>query len=583
MATIKKQGSFTAEKLYLTSLRAATGRSLLWAKVFGSVHAIALIAQMGIFAWLVHNVLAGARLEMLWPLIGFAVFAIGTRVATSALQHYFSHNTAEQAQNAARNGLLRFWQQQMGTGNWQHLRDASAANDIVEPIANLAGYYGRYLPQIWLAVWQPLVILIVVFYLNWLAGLFLLISAPLIPIFMALVGMGAERIHQQHAISVQRLASLFIDRVRNLTLLFLLRKIPSAQQQVASASDEYRQLNMKTLKVAFLSSAVLEFFAAIAIAAIAIYIGFSLLGYYEVGPGSQLTLFSGLFILLLAPEFFQPLRILSQFYHDRAAALGAASILCRQYEPTAKATASAPSVTNAAQAVAINTTKPDAIKAEQPLLATSAFTFNYAQRQQNLAIPPLQLQVGETLLIKGPSGAGKSTVLQLIAGLLPGMAGNLSQHPLAYLPQTAWLMHGSIRDNLQLFAIADESALLRVLEQMGLLALIARLPQGLDTVIGENGAGVSGGEAKRLTLARWLIALRAGLQPQLILLDEPSAALDDESAMYIVRTVQYLQEQGMSMVIATHSSHFDSLAQRTVEMLAIAESNASAKEQPYVS
>ncbi|MCH8492058.1 MAG: ATP-binding cassette domain-containing protein [Idiomarina sp.] len=581
MATIKKQGSFAAEKHYLTSLRAATGRSLLWAKVFGSVHAIALVAQMGIFAWLVHSVLAGARIDVLWPFIGLAVFAIGTRVATNALQHYFSHNTAEQAQNAARNGLLRFWQQQMGSGNWQHLRDASAANDIVEPVANLAGYYGRYLPQIWLAAWQPLVILIVVFYLNWLAGLFLLISAPLIPIFMALVGMGAERIHQQHAISVQRLASLFIDRVRNLTLLFLLRKIPSAQQQVASASDEYRQLNMKTLKVAFLSSAVLEFFAAIAIAAIAIYIGFSLLGYYEVGPGSQLTLFSGLFILLLAPEFFQPLRTLSQFYHDRAAALGAASILCRQYEPAANA--SAASVKAAAKAVAVDTNKLDAIKVEQPLLATSAFTFNYAQRQQHLQIPALQLHAGETLLLKGPSGAGKSTVLQLIAGLLPGMQGNLNQSPLAYVPQSAWLIHGSIRENLQLFAIADEALLMQILEQMGLIPLIERLPQGIDTVIGENGAGVSGGEAKRLTLARWLFALRSGLQPRLILLDEPSAALDDESALYIVRTVQYLQEQGMSMVIATHSDHFDSVAQRTVHMLASAEHNAAAKEQPYVS
>lgn len=580
MATINKQSSFTAEKHYLTSLRAATGRSLLWAKVFGSVHAIALVAQMGLFAWLVHSVLAGARINVLWPFIMLAMVAISTRVASSALQHYFSHNTAEQAQNAARNGLLRFWQQQMHGGNWQHLRNASAANDIVEPVANLAGYYGRYLPQMWLAVWQPMVILFVVFYLNWLAGLFLLISAPLIPIFMALVGMGAERIHQQHAISVQRLASLFIDRVRNLTLLFLLRKITSAQQQVASASDEYRQLNMKTLKVAFLSSAVLEFFAAIAIAAIAIYIGFSLLGYYEVGPGSQLTLFSGLFILLLAPEFFQPLRTLSQFYHDRAAALGAASILCRQYEPPAKSDAS---TTSAAQTVAIETTKPDTVKADQPLLATSAFTFNYAQRQQHMQIPALQLDAGETLLLKGPSGAGKSTVLQLIAGLLPGMEGNLSRVPLAYVPQSAWLIHGSIRDNLQLFAVVDETLLMQILEQMGLLPLIERLPQGIDTIIGENGAGVSGGEAKRLTLARWLVALRSGLQPRLILLDEPSAALDDESALYIVRTVQYLQEQGMGMVIATHSDHFDSLAQRTVNMLAIVNHNAATKEQPHVS
>ncbi len=163
------------------------------------------------------------------------------------------------------------------------------------------------------------------FWLDWLAGIFLVLSAPLIPLFMALVGMGAEKLNQQHFETVSRLSGQFLDKVRGLTTLQLFGQTEAASRTLEARSDQYRKITMKTLKVAFLSSAVLEFFASVAIAVLAIYIGFGLLGYIEFGPSDELTLFSGLLILLLAPpEFFQPLRTLSQHYHDRAAALGGA-------------------------------------------------------------------------------------------------------------------------------------------------------------------------------------------------------------------------------------------------------------------
>ncbi|RUO38500.1 thiol reductant ABC exporter subunit CydD [Aliidiomarina shirensis] len=552
MATIKKERPFAAEKRYLATLGAATGRSLLWAKLFGSVQALALVVQMGCFAWLVYAVLKNSTLAEIWP-IGLLAFAAIVVRSVSGWQ--FQRNSllaADKAQDAARLGLLQYWQYRMHNFGWQHLREASAANDLVEPVASLSGYYARFRPQIWLAIWQPLLILVVVFYLDWLAGLFLLLSAPLIPLFMALVGMGAERVHQQQAIAVQRLASLFIDRVRNLTLLFLMQKLPMAEKQVAAASDEYRALNMRTLKVAFLSSAVLEFFAAIAIAAIAIYIGFSLLGYYEVGPGAELTLFSGLFILLLAPEFFQPIRLLSQFYHDRAAALGAASILASQ------------SVSGDTQEF-----RPQPMpKPPEYLFNTPEFVFTYANRKQEIVIPALHLKQGETLLLQGPSGVGKSTVLQLIAGLLPGFPrDDKNTHAnIAYVPQSPWLIYGSIAENLRLFApLASESDLQKAMQTMGLAPLLTRLPQGLSTVIGEGGAGVSGGEAKRLCMARWLVAIAAGFKPQILLFDEPTAALDSESATYIVAAIKTLQKDGVTMVIASHSDDFTSLADRCVQ------------------
>lgn len=578
MATIKaqktaKQSSFASEKAYLQQLRAACSRSLLWAKLCGSVQAIALITQLSAMAWLVATFLALVLAQNAHPaglaewvasapgtlsipaVFTIAAVAVVVRVLSQFGYQHFALKCSEQAQQQARRKVLQQWHLQLQQGHWQEGKNAQHANDIVEPVNQLGGYFSRYLPQQWLALWQPALILALVFSLNWIAGLFLLISAPLIPLFMALIGMGAERIHQRHAVLVQRLAGLFIDRVRNLTLLSLFDKLPQAQSQVQRASDEYRQLNMRTLRIAFLSSAVLEFFAAVAIAAIAIYIGFSLLGYYELATSAQLNLFSGLLILLLAPEFFQPLRMLSQFYHDRAAALGAASIL-------------APSIIT-----------ENATEEPQPFmwpLQVPSFVFHYQQRQQAIHIPTITLAEGEAVLLQGPSGSGKSTVLQLLAGLLPGIAQTQSA-TIAYLPQTPWLLQASLLENLTALlpahtlppegpANALHEHCLQVCEQVGLGPLLAQLPAGLDTPIGESGAGISGGEGRRLALARWLLAVRLGWRPTMLLLDEPVAGLDDEARAAVVGALVKLQQQGLSMVIATHTRDFQPLVTRTVHM-----------------
>ena len=188
-------------------------------------------------------------------------------------------------------------------------------------------YFSRYWPQQNLAIISPILILSVIAWLDWLSALLLLISAPLIPLFMILVGMGAEKVNQKYSLIRQRLAGHFLDRVANLDYIKLLRSESAIYDEVKVNSEGYRTVVMKTLKLAFLSSTVLEFFTSVAIASLAIYIGFSLYGSIDWGPASELTLFSGLAILILAPEFFQPLRNLAAFYHDRATALGSANNL----------------------------------------------------------------------------------------------------------------------------------------------------------------------------------------------------------------------------------------------------------------
>lgn len=558
---------FVKEKRYLRQLRATLGRSLLWSWLFGSIQALTIVIQFALCAWLIEAFFREqlADTKWLWWLL---LLTIIIRVVSGFCFKSFSLSAATAAKTRAQQQVLGYWQWQLSQGDWQSNKNTNSANDLIEPIEQLSGYFGRYLPQMWLALWQPLIILIVVFYLNWLAGLFLLLTAPLIPLFMALIGMGAERVHHQHLISIQRLSGIFIDRIRNLTLLFLMQKLPVAERQIDRANEEYRQLNMKTLRIAFLSSAVLEFFAAIAIAAIAIYIGFSLLGYYAFPAAESLTLFSGLLILLLAPEFFQPLRQLSQYYHDRAAALGAASVLSAQIAPERGEIASE--------------------LCNFPL-QSKAFVYVQPNRQLPIHYPALHLKSEQLTLLSGPSGSGKSTLLQLLAGLLPGLQFYDAKtngyrpyklHNIAYLPQTPWLRNASLLANLatllpveqqpEQLSVAAKTVLVdqatAVCRQLGLEPMLNRLPLGLNTNISEFGAGVSGGEAKRIALGRWLLAINLGFKPDLMLLDEPTAELDQVSAEFVVSALQELKLRGLCLVVASHRQDFESIADQVITL-----------------
>jgi ATP-binding cassette subfamily C protein CydD len=405
-----------------------------------------------------------------------------------------------------------------------------------------------------LCVTVPVMILATVVWLDWLAAVFLLLSAPLIPLFMALVGMGAEKLNQQHMETLGRLSGHFLDRLRGLTTLQLFQYTGPATADIAAATDEYRRINLKTLRVAFLSSAVLEFFASIAIAVIAIYIGFGLLGYIEYGPSSQLTLFSGLFILLLAPEFFQPLRQLSQHYHDRAAALGAAAQLQarlaqRPDSPTDQASRGTPA---SDQAVRIDD-----------------LTVTFDDGRTGLAGVSLEVQPGEMVLLEGASGSGKSTLLNVMAGFLAPSVGSVhtfgqvpGREPFGWLGQTPFIRQDSWAGNLRLVAPqASDHELLAALERVGLSTLVSQRPDGLDTPIQEGGAGLSGGQARRLALARLFLA-----DYRLVLMDEPTAGLDAQSEQQVINAIRALRQHRVTVVVASHHPAFRDIADRRLSL-----------------
>tara|TARA_R110002051_G_scaffold90269_3_gene158961 strand:- start:25569 stop:27131 length:1563 start_codon:yes stop_codon:yes gene_type:complete len=513
------------------------------------------MAQMGLIAWLVHALVVEQvpYFNLLWPGAGLALVIL-LRALAQAAQERCGQRASARVRQQVREQLASYWAE-LGPVRLADRSSASLTNQWVEQVEALDGYYARYLPQQWLALLSPLAILLLVFWLDWLAALFLLFAAPLIPLFMALVGMSAEKISQQHVLEAGRLAGHFLDRVRSLTSLQLFGQVGAATHSVALAAERYRAVTMRTLRVAFLSSAVLEFFASVAIAVAAMYIGFGLLGYIQYGPAAQLTLFSGLFILLLAPEFFQPLRSLAQSYHDRAAALGAADGLCALQLESAANRVQTGSLTPGADA--------NNIHIQNLALA-------YPGRGRVLEGITLEIARGQVVALVGPSGSGKSSLLHCIAGFVQPDDGSLSlfgqapgQQAIAWLGQRPFLIQGSWADNLHLTAPqADAAGMLRAIDAVGLGPLLATQPRGLETPLGEGGRGLSGGQAQRLALARvWLS------DAELVLLDEPTASLDQQSEAEVIEALRGLAGSGRTLIIATHHPALMALAERRIELV----------------
>jgi ATP-binding cassette subfamily C protein CydD len=311
---------------------------------------------------------------------------------------------------------------------------------------------------------------------------------------------------------------------------------------------------MKTLRVAFLSSAVLEFFSSVAIASVAMYVGFGMLGAIDFGPASDLTLFSGLLVLLLAPEFFQPLRTLSQHYHDRASALGAgAEIFSRlnSSEPTGQRFRPVPSQNSTGVLV-------------------QDVSFGFGKNKLLFDRVSFSVGRGQALALTGPSGGGKSTLLNMIAGFVTPQSGAITvfdkapgQQAFGWLGQKGFLVDGTWADNLRLTAPqASDNDIAGALKQVGLGPLLAERANGIHSKVMEDGQGLSGGQSRRLSLARILVA-----DYDLILLDEPTAALDADSEQHIVQTLSRLKQQGKTLVFSSHHTALLTLADRVLQVV----------------
>lgn len=437
----------------------------------------------------------------------------------------------------------------------------SWASIVLEQIEDLQDFYARYLPQMLLAGFIPLCILIVVFPLNWTAGLILLTTAPLIPLFMILVGMGAADANRKNFSALAQLSGHFMDRLKGLKTLKLFNRSAAEIREIESASESFRQRTMSVLRLAFLSSAVLEFFGAVSIAVLAIYFGFSFLGHLNFGDyGQGISLFTGLFILMLAPEFYQPLRDMGTHYHAKALAIGAAEELKALLDYQVET----PTQINTTDHVSNNNTAENSIQAVDwtAPITLQASQLNVYSHDGIKLVGPLSfsLKKGEQLALVGPSGSGKTSLLNALLGFLPYQGSLLIngvelnqidksqwRQQLAWLGQDPQLFHGSIFENVtmgdsNISAQRVESCL----QKAAIWDFVEQQDQGVNHAIAEQMAGLSVGQAQRIALARALAQ-----DAQLFLLDEPTASLDQHSEQAIFSALSEATKTSASLMV-TH-------------------------------
>lgn len=425
-----------------------------------------------------------------------------------------------------------------------------AASVLNEQADHITPYFARYTTARTKVMVVPLVILVCVFSLSWVAGLVLLVAAPLIPIFMALVGWRAEAASKKHLQDVGNLNQFLLDRLQGLASIRGLGAVAQVAQQLTNTADQLRANTMAVLKIAFLSSAVLELFSALGVALVAVYVGFHLLGQIPFGSwGGTLGLAQAMFVLLLAPAFFEPLRELSAVWHDKAAGVAAEQALQALQQP-------------GPQLVGGGSNSQDRLAATTPAaaLVLEEVGFQYsADSPMVVNALTAQIEPGERVALWGESGSGKSTVMALIAGLAAPSTGSIHidglpmdtvhadslRSSMAWVAQKPHVLAASLMDNIRLGRDIDHAALEQAVQSAALGPVLAL--RG-NTVVGDGGLGLSGGEALRLTLAR--AAATPGCR--LILADEPTAHLDAETAQFVRQGLLALAARGATLVVATH-------------------------------
>jgi len=439
------------------------------------------------------------------------------------------------------------------------------ASALIEQVEILDGFFVRYVPSLIAALFLPLAFAVALLPVDWIVALLVLITAPLIPVFMALVGWGAEAASRRHQLALTRLSGFFADRLRGAFTLKLFGRERAEIETVREASNSLSKKTMAVLRIAFLSSAVLEFFAALGVASVALYVGLTYLGYLNL-RASALTLPLGLFCLLLTPEVYGPLRQFAANYHARAAARAAVGQMATVF-------GALPGVEDLMNRPIGPACMPSQVLPSAAGRTPSGWPADCALRVQDLTVHApgrnaavlkdvsFNLAKGEKAALMGPSGAGKTTLLETLMGLRAASGGMVSINGRNVLSQSqdggrgktiligqqAFFSPVSIADNLRLAnAQATDQALLRALRWSCADGFVAALPLGLETRLGANGYGLSGGQLHRLALARLFLT-----DPDLILLDEPTAHLDAATRDRLMTSILRFAAR-RALIVATH-------------------------------
>ncbi|WP_459937383.1 thiol reductant ABC exporter subunit CydD [Desulfonatronum parangueonense] len=530
---------------------------LLLAVSLGFLAGIVLILQAGILAFVVHEVLFAGR--GLADLLGPVLALPGLMLVRAALV-WGGEQLGFQAAARVKSGIRMQLYDHLHALGPDRLRARSSgdlAHYLTDGVEGLEAYYSRYLPQAATAALIPVAVLAFVLPLDLVSGLILLFTAPFIPFFMILIGKRAERINQRQWRRLASLSARFLDSLQGLTTLKLFNATRREAEIIARITDNYRETTVSVLKIAFLSALVLEFLATVSVAVVAVIIGFKLLA-------GTMSFQTGFFILLLAPEFYLPLRSLGAHYHSRLSAMAAAQGLV------------------ALLAEQPRTLEEGKLRPQWASVRMEIAGVSYGHGRDSMVLHQVNLGIpaGALTVLAGPSGAGKTTLLRILLGTVAPDGGRVLVNgaDLGEVDQEAWLRHvswmpqnpfvlqGTILDNILLHRHGEPSEddrrkLEAVAALTGLDRDLASLPQGWRTRVEEGGGGLSGGQRQRLALTRALCK-----EAPLLLLDEPTAHLDAESRETVLTALRSLAGK-RTLVAASHDARLRELADVVLELV----------------
>lgn len=519
-------------------------RWLMFAVGLGVLSSVFLLAQAALLANILHSLIIEQvdKYELIPYFVSLAVI-IAIRALCSWGREIAGYRCGEQIRIYIRQLILDKLRE-LGPAYIKGKPAGSWATLLLEQVEDMHDFFARYLPQMSLSVLVPFVILVVVFPVNWAAGLIFLLTAPLVPMFMALVGMKAADANRKNFKALQRLSGHFYDRLQSMTTIRLFDRTKAETEVMRGASEVFRTRTMDVLKIAFLSSAVLEFFTSISIALTAVYFGFAFIGELNFGDyGLGVTLFAGLFILILAPEFYQPLRDLGTFYHAKQQAVGAAESIVEFLDTDVSTVRSGEKKLADDDHITIQANDLEVYSPEgTKLLGPVSFT----------------LDAQQTTALVGPSGAGKTSLINAILGFLP-YKGSLTingierteldlanwRQNISWVGQNPLLLHGSIRDSITLGKDKVSDSLIETaLAESYSNEFVDN--HGLDYLVSDRSGGLSVGQAQRLALARAMVQ-----NGKFWLLDEPTASLDARSERLVMDGLSG-QIQGKTTLMVTH-------------------------------
>ena len=528
--------------------------------VTGMVTAVLVVAQ----AFLISGAVSRVTSEGASPTsVRGLVMALGAVVVARALvvllQEAHAHRSATGTIVELRRLVLEH-AARLGP-RWQALHGAETATLVTRGLDDLEPYFTRYLPQLVLAATVTPATVLVLIAQDWPAAVAVVCTLPLIPIFMILIGRMTQSVSQERLETMRVLGDQVLDLISGLPTLKALGRERGPAERVRSLGGAYRRTTMSTLRIAFLSGAVLEFITTLSVAIIAVEIGFRLVA-------GRLDLFTGLLVLMVAPEVYQPLRQVGFQFHASANGVAAAESVFEVLETPVPERGTLPA--------------PDLHTAGIELDAVSvAARGTWAPAGLSATIRP-----GGLVALIGQSGAGKTTATQILLGLMPADRGHVRIVPdsghapqggavdlgeidpatwweqIVWVPQRPTITPGTVLDNVAPGASVDDGVpdeLAEAARATGFDEVVATLPQGWETTVGSGGAGLSVGQRQRLALTRALYSTAP-----LVVMDEPTAHLDAASEAHVLTAVRALHASGRTVVVIAHRPALIALAEQAV-------------------